>query len=420
MLKKYKQTFIHILLFILTFITTTLAGAEWTGMYRLDPWDFILSGLNYSITFLGILTMHEFGHYYFARKYKVDVTLPYYIPFYLPGVSTIGTFGAFIRMKSMIQSRKHIFDIGIAGPLAGFAGALLLLIYGFATLPEKEYIYQIHPDYAAFGDDYAKHVYTYDYMKKQSDAYVDMKYSQDSLYYEVNKKSDPGLSKPKKEYQTEFSEIALGDNLLLLLFKKMFSYQGNKIPNQFEFFHYPFLFAAYLALFFTALNLIPVGQLDGGHVIYGLFGQEWHKKISGTFFTLFVFVAGIGLFKSNPSEINFFTANYVDQLKFGLLYIGFLYLVFSRMYENYMNAILAAVAVFTVQFLVEFVFPEVTGQNGWLLYAFLIGRILGVYHPPALDERPLDLKRKVLGWLALLIFVLCFTPDVFKIYTLTE
>lgn len=414
----YKQYSLHLLLFLLTIITTTLAGAEWAGLYSPDSWDFVWSGLNYSLTFLGVLTMHEFGHYYYAKKYNVDVTLPYYIPFYLPGVSTIGTFGAFIRMKSMIHSRKHIFDIGIAGPLAGFAGALVLLIYGFATLPEKEYIYKIHPDYAVFGDDYENHVYTYEYMKSRSDRYVDLKFSYDSLEYEKNKKDHPDWEKPKKEYQTEFSEIAIGDNLLLLLFKKMFAYQGDRIPNKFEFFHYPFLFAAYMALFFTALNLIPVGQLDGGHVIYGLFGEKWHKKISGTFYTLFVFVAGVGLFRSNPSGINFFAANHMDQLQFGVVYIGFLYLLFAKMYRNYMNALLIAVAIFTLQFLVEYFFADVKGQNGWLLYAFLIGRFLGVYHPPTIDERPLDTKRKVLGWLALLIFVLCFTPDVFQIYTL--
>ena len=240
------------------------------------------------------------------------------------------------------------------------------------------------------------------------------------MIYQKNKKENPDLERPIKSYQTEFSEVAIGDNLLLMLFKKMFAYQGDKIPNQFEFFHYPFLFAAYLALFFTALNLIPVGQLDGGHVIYGLFGQEWHKKISGTFYTLFVFIAGVGLFRSNPSGINFFSANHMDQIQFGVVYIGFLYLLFAKMYKNYMNALLTAVAIFTLQFLIEYFFPEIQGQNGWLLYAFLIGRFLGVHHPPTMDERPLDVKRKILGWLALLIFVLCFTPDVFKIYTLNQ
>ncbi|WP_018343016.1 site-2 protease family protein [Cytophaga aurantiaca] len=412
MLKKYKQLLIHIFLFLLTFATTTLAGADWKGEYANSMWDYIWSGLNFSITFLGVLTIHEFGHYYFAKKYNLDVSLPYYIPFYFPGTPSIGTFGAFIRMKGQIQSRTSIFDIGIAGPLAGFAAAFLLLIYGFATLPEKEYIYRIHPDYEQFKGDYANHVYTYDYMKSQSDAYVNKKFIEDSIYYVEHIKTETDLVKPERVYETSFSVLTVGDNLLMLFFKKLFSYQGDKIPNQYEFFHYPYLFAAYLALFFTALNLIPVGQLDGGHVIYGLFGHSTHKKIAGTFFTGFVTLAGIGLFQQNPADINFFTADALDKIQFVLLYLGFLYLVFSRMYENYMNAILAAVAVFTIQLLIEFIFPDVTGYNGWLLYAFLIGRFLGVYHPPSIDERPLDLKRKLLGWFAVLVFIVCFTPEV--------
>ena len=412
MLKKYKQPLIHILLFLITFATTTLAGADWKGAHFESDWDYIWSGLNFSITFLGILTIHEFGHYYFAKKYKLDVSLPYYLPFYLPGAPSIGTFGAFIRMKGQIQSRTSIFDIGIAGPLAGFAAALILLVYGFATLPEKEYIYTIHPDYEQFKGDYAAHVYTYDYMKHQSDAYINKRFIEDSIYYVEHIAAEPDLIKPEKVYETSFSVLAVGDNILLLLFKKIFAYQGDKIPNQYEFFHYPYLFAAYLALFFTALNLIPVGQLDGGHVIYGLFGHNNHKKIAGAFFTGFVTLAGVGLFQENPLDINFFTAEILDKVQFALLYLSFLYLVFSRMYTNYMNTILAAVSVFTIQLLIEFLFRDVTGYNGWLLYAFLIGRFLGVYHPPSIDERPLDTKRKVLGWLAVLVFVLCFTPEV--------
>lgn len=412
MLKKYKQPLIHIVLFLITFATTTLAGADWKGAHFESDWDYIWSGLNFSITFLGILTIHEFGHYYFAKKYKLDVSLPYYLPFYLPGAPSIGTFGAFIRMKGQIQSRTSIFDIGIAGPLAGFAAALILLTYGFATLPEKEYIYSIHPDYEQFNGDYAAHVYTHDYVKSQSDAYVNKRFIEDSIYYVEHHAAEPDLIKPEKVYETSFSVLAVGDNILLLLFKKIFAYQGDKIPNQYEFFHYPYLFAAYLALFFTALNLIPVGQLDGGHVIYGLFGHNNHKKIAGTFFTGFVTLAGVGLFQENPLDINFFTAEILDKVQFALLYLSFLYLVFSRMYTNYMNTILAAVSVFTIQLLIEFLFRDVTGYNGWLLYAFLIGRFLGVYHPPSIDERPLDTKRKVLGWFAVVVFVLCFTPEV--------
>lgn len=414
MLKKYKQIAIHILLFLITLATTTFAGSDWKGIQATTFWEYALSGLEFSITFLGVLTIHEFGHYYFAKKYKLEVSLPYYIPFYLPGTPSIGTFGAFIRMKGQIQSRKSIFDIGIAGPLAGFVAALALLVYGFATLPEKEYIYNIHPDYQQFADGYENHVYTYAYMKAHSDSYIDQKFTTDSIYYLEHKSSEPNLVKPIKTYETEFSMLSVGDNLLLTFFKKMFAYQGDKIPNKYEFFHYPYLFAAYLALFFTALNLIPVGQLDGGHVIYGLFGHELHKKIAGTFFTVFVTLAGIGLFQSNPLDINFFDSTAPEKLQFGLLYLSFLYLVFSRMYVNHLNTIIAALSVFTLQLVLEFVFPTVEGYPGWLLYAFLIGRFLGVYHPPSLEERPLDTKRKVLGWLALVIFVLCFTPEVLR------
>ena len=118
------------------------------------------------------------------------------------------------------------------------------------------------------------------------------------------------------------------------------------------------------------------------------------------------------MFKENPADINFFTANAYDKIEFTLLYLSFLYLVFSRMYTNYMNAILAAVSIFTIQLLIEFLFPTITGYNGWLLYAFLIGRFLGVYHPPSIDERPLDTKRSVLGWFAVGVFIVCFTPEV--------
>jgi membrane-associated protease RseP (regulator of RpoE activity) len=412
MFKKYKQISIHILLFLVTLTTTTFAGADWKGIQVETFWDYVASGLNFSITFLSILTIHEFGHYYFAKKYKLDVSLPYYIPFYLPGSPSIGTFGAFIRMKGQIQSRTSIFDIGIAGPLAGFVAAIALLIYGFATLPEKEYIYSVHPDYQQFSDGYEKHVYTYSYLKAQSDAQVNHAYTKDSIYYREHKNSETDLAKPIKTYETEFSVLAVGDNLLLRFFKKIFAYQGDKIPNKYEFFHYPYLFAAYLALFFTALNLIPVGQLDGGHVIYGLFGLNMHKKIASTFFTAFVCLAGIGIFRSNPLDINFFDSNSTDKLQFVIVYGGFLYLVFSRMYANYMNTIVAALSVFAFQLVIEFGFPTVTGYPGWLLYTFLIGRFLGIQHPPSLDESPLDAKRKVLGWLALLIFILCFTPEV--------
>ena len=121
MIKSLKQPLIHLSLFIVTFITTTLAGAEWTyGKTILADgytWQDFFSGMSYSIPFLLILTAHEFGHYFTAIYNKVKTTLPYYIP--LPPLGFMfGTLGAVIRIKSHVHSKQQHFDIGIAGPLA--------------------------------------------------------------------------------------------------------------------------------------------------------------------------------------------------------------------------------------------------------------------------------------------------------------
>jgi hypothetical protein len=92
------------------------------------------------------------------------------------------------------------------------------------------------------------------------------------------------------------------------------------------------------------------------------------------------------------------------------LYIYLLFLMFSQVSEKPVNNLTIAVSVFAVQYFTEFIFPGVEGFNGWFLFAFIIGRFLGVNHPPALDEAPIDLKRKILGWTALVVFILCFTP----------
>src|SRR3954468_8329966 len=96
-LKKYS---FHTGLFILTFFTTTLAGKDWMGLADISWWDGFFKGMEYSIPFLGILTIHEFGHYITARRHGAKVSLPYFIPFYFPFVNTFGTFGAFIRILS--------------------------------------------------------------------------------------------------------------------------------------------------------------------------------------------------------------------------------------------------------------------------------------------------------------------------------
>ena len=157
-----KRVLLQLGLFIITFITTTLAGAEWTyGRSIFAPnysWSDFISGLEFSIPFLLILTVHEFGHYFVARYHKIKVSLPYYLPM-PPLPFSIGTMGALIRLREKVYSKKQNFDIGLAGPLAGFVTALVILFYGFTHLPEPEYIFQIHPEYEQYGLSYADYVY---------------------------------------------------------------------------------------------------------------------------------------------------------------------------------------------------------------------------------------------------------------------
>src|SRR5690606_30910348 len=116
-------------------------------------------GFAFSLPFLAVLTIHEFGHYFMAKYHQIKVSLPYYIPLWFGISPGIGTMGAFIRIKSAVQSRKQFFDIGIAGPLAGFVAALILLWYGFTYLPPIDYVFGIHPEYARFGHSYGQFVY---------------------------------------------------------------------------------------------------------------------------------------------------------------------------------------------------------------------------------------------------------------------
>lgn len=419
-----KRYLIQAALFIATILTTSMAGAVNMGLPADSFWGSVLIGTQYAVPFLGILTAHEFGHYLVARHYGIKTTLPYYIPFFLPfaGLFQIGTFGAFIKMEGS-STRKQMFDIGIAGPLAGFVAALLVMAYGFTHLPEPEYIYKVHPSYEQFGREYAKTVYTEAYAK--------------TVYWEHRKADSLQFLQAKKEgwytklenigfadgnyHASEFvpEELALGNNLLFIFFEKYVVDDPAKMPNRFELYHYPLLFAAYMALFFTALNLIPVGQLDGGHVIYGLFGPAWHRRYVPVIFAFYVTVGGLGIFKSNLLGINFFNADLWNMFLFGVMYLYFLYYMFSKAWpESKTNALMVASIVFTVQFMVEYFFPSFKGFSGWYVFAFIIARFLGVHHPVMPRDQPLDLKRKILGWLCLVIFIICFSPEVLSLEVL--
>ncbi|MEZ0609876.1 site-2 protease family protein [Fibrella sp. WM1] len=384
---------LHSILFLITLATTTAAGAEWIyGLNFIPPewyadaktiaqyklralgWPEFLAGLNFSIPFLTVLTVHEFGHFFVAKANRVRVTLPYYIPFWLPSFQAIGTMGAFIRIQDYINSRRKYFDIGLAGPLAGFIVALVLLWYGFTHLPPIDYIFQIHPEYKKYGLRYGE-------------------------YINMNLAKGGG------------SAVALGDNLLFWFFKTYVA-DASLLPHPFEMVHYPYLLAGYLSLFFTALNLIPIGQLDGGHILYALIGRKRFNMVAPVLFTAFVFYAGIGFFRISDFATGD-NAAFTSQLWSLVIYVGALFLAFSRINDQPVTSLLMALAVVFGQLVVSYFFPQAEGYIGFMVFAVVLGRFLGVYHPETELDEPLDTKRKLLGWLALLIFVLCFSPKPF-------
>jgi membrane-associated protease RseP (regulator of RpoE activity) len=398
---KINRYFLHLILFIITFLTTTLAGMEWIygrmffinnegtnfGFGEWVTWQKIWQGMGFSVPFLAFLTIHEFGHYFTAKWHRVRVSLPFYIPLYFGLLSSIGTMGAFIQIRQQLSTRQQFFDIGIAGPLAGFVIALSVLVYGYTNLPPKDYVFEIHPEYKTlfpqeyqqYGTDYEKYAYFYPNTPENQAAKV------------VGKPIEGG--------------IGIGKNLLMILIETYLVNDKSRIPHPNEMMHYPLLFAGFLGLFFTALNLIPIGQLDGGHILYGLIGKRNHDIIAPILLVLLSFYAGLGLITvALPTEVLIWAMP---------AYVLFLNLVFSRIFEDSQNTLLLSLSVFASQFLLTYLFPTLLGSASWLLFCLLIGRFLGVYHPPALEDEPLDWRRKALGWLSLLIFVLCFTPQPF-------
>jgi membrane-associated protease RseP (regulator of RpoE activity) len=226
-----------------------------------------------------ILGGHEMGHYLTCRYYGIDATLPYFIPAPTP----VGTMGAFIKIKSPIQHRAALLEMGIAGPIVGFVLAIPTLIIGLA---KSQYA---APVPSGFG-------------------------------YE--------LGEP-------------------LLFKVMEWIMGKIPPEGMVINAHPVLIAAWFGLFATGLNLLPVGQLDGGHVTYALFGRI-HKRISQALLLMLI--------------------------PFGLFY-----------------------------------------WPGWLLWTTVL-LMIGFRHPVTVDDSvPLSKRHVWLGWIALAMFVLCFTPMPFQI-----
>lgn len=197
---------INIILFLATVVTTTIAGATHYGVNLfLEPSKFAL-GLPYAFGIMAILGIHELGHYIFARRHGIDTTLPYFIP--IP--FGLGTFGAVIRMRSLVKDRKALFDTGIAGPIAGLIVTIPLL-------------------------------------------YLGLKYST-----VVKDGSQAGVSLSSSALLAFVSRLSLGDT----------------VAASHTVILHPLAFAGWLGLMVTALNLLPIGTLDGGHISHAVFGRK--------------------------------------------------------------------------------------------------------------------------------------------------
>jgi membrane-associated protease RseP (regulator of RpoE activity) len=260
----------HLVLLGLTVLTTTFA----VGFVMLSS---LIEGAVYSFTVLSILGAHEMGHYIACRWYGVRATLPYFIPFPL----ALGTFGAVIKIKSPIPSRRALFDIGIAGPLAGFVFALpaAFIAHYFAT--------------------------------------------------------------PSSLSEVPAGAITFNDPLLF-----QFLLRALHLPATIE--TNPVWLAAWLGVFMTAMNLLPIGQLDGGHVTYAVFGRRGHRVTA---------------------------------------------------WASY--GVVIALAVFSIK----------SGAWNWVVFAALLTLLIRVGHPPVVDEdEPLGLVRILVAIIGLLVFVLSFIP----------
>lgn len=286
----------NVVMFFATVLTTLYAGTIWYYVRIETPLD-LLAGWPFALAVLGVLGIHELGHYVLSRYHDVKASLPYFIP--VP--TFIGTFGAVIKMEGRIPSRKALFDIGVAGPLAGLAAAVVVALVGLNLDPVRV------PDWV---------------LESESAISFDIGY--------------PPL--------LQFLAWVTGQPL---------TYEDPTLVAN------PVVFGAWIGLFVTFLNLIPVGQLDGGHIVRAMFGDR---------------------------------AETVAALVPGLLFAlaGYLYL-----------------------------FADV-GSNAPVLWTFwgLIALGLAYVGPatPVFDE-PLDRKRMLIGVLTFVLGVLCFTPVPFELTT---
>ena len=228
----------HAVLFLATLYTVTFAGAVMAGTIPFDDWLTFFhhapttlafwrswtAGLTFSLPLLAILLCHEMGHYVTARRYLLDVSPPYFIP--LPLVpSFIGTMGAFIRLRTVLSDRRQLFDVGIAGPIAGFLVALPVLAIGLARSQALPFDHDVRGLVLLFGREPA---------------------------------------------------VGLGDSLITWALRRLALGPANVVAV------HPLAFAGWVGMFVTMLNLFPISQLDGGHVLFAML-PRWHERVARVF-----------------------------------------------------------------------------------------------------------------------------------------
>jgi membrane-associated protease RseP (regulator of RpoE activity) len=308
-----ERWWLHAVLFAVTFVTVWMGGALLAGTSL--PFAFpvarpfmnapsfmadlarelvaLRGGLNFAMALMAILLAHETGHYLLARRYGINASPPYFLPA-PPVLNFIGTFGAFIRLRSPIVDRRQLLDVGAAGPWAGFVVAMIALVVGLARS-------QVVPDLGPSGQ--LIHI---------------------------------GAA----------TRLYLGDSPIMWAMRHLVVGEGTVVLD-------PVAFAGWLGLFVTMLNLLPLGQLDGGHVLYSLLGR-WQSTVSG-----FVLM--------------------------GIVALGFV----ARAESSTLTGVFWWV---------------------WAVVILVIGRGR-IAHPQVLDRRrPLPKNRRPLGWVTLLLMIGAFSP----------
>lgn len=364
----------HSLLFAATFLCVTFVGIFWVGQSANAEsyWDMWPQGALFAVLLLAFLGTHEFGHYFAAVYHKVKVTLPYFIPIPIG----IGTLGAVIKIEERIRDTKKLFDIGISGPIAGFVVSLVVLMIGFATLPGPEFIENFDGH-----DEIIAHI------------------------QETGSFPDEPLDIPSPEEGG--AVIVLGNTILFSFLASFF----DNVPPMYEMYHYPFLFAGWLGLFFTALNLTPIGQLDGGHILYSLIGYEKHKKVARIGFGGITALAGIEAIPFLYLNINewFPGYGYVSTIIWALVLLVLMRKAFYSEHTWIAPVWLGSVA-FSIVFLVLSNGFEQAGSLIWVFWSFFLVYFVKLEHPPVLFEQELSPARKRLGWISMAVFILCISP----------